>query len=209
MGGVVRFPGTEQMRDRYGSLAGPRVAAPSGWSRRLGAMLRNRIVAVLFWSVVAIGCLAAHRASDGRPIEVVSAGVVAFFSETPPASVPAPRDAVVASFAYCGEGTRDDCVLDGDTFRFRGARIRVADIDTPELSPPRCEHERRLGEAARRRLHALLNAGPFSLASIDRDEDRYGRKLRIVTRAGRSLGEDLIAEGLARRWDGARRSWCG
>src|SRR5437762_4160411 len=42
-----------------------------------------------------------------------------------------------------------------------------------------------------------------------RDEDRYGRKLRTVERNGRSLGEILIAEGLARRWGGARHSWCG
>jgi endonuclease YncB( thermonuclease family) len=37
----------------------------------------------------------------------------------------------------------------------------------------------------------------------------YGRKLRILVRNGRSLGDTLVAEGLARRWDGARRSWCG
>jgi endonuclease YncB( thermonuclease family) len=44
---------------------------------------------------------------------------------------------------------------------------------------------------------------------IERDADRYGRKLRVVTRNGRSLGDILVAEGLARRWDGRRRSWCG
>jgi micrococcal nuclease len=42
-----------------------------------------------------------------------------------------------------------------------------------------------------------------------RDEDRYGRKLRTIERDGRSLGDVLVAEGLARPWDGARRSWCG
>ncbi|CAN5343435.1 hypothetical protein BH09PSE3_BH09PSE3_04780 [soil metagenome] len=49
---------------------------------------------------------------------------------------------------------------------------------------------------------------PFSLASADRDADRYGRKLRIVMRHGASIGEELVAEGLAREWDGARHSWC-
>jgi endonuclease YncB( thermonuclease family) len=33
-----------------------------------------------------------------------------------------------------------------------------------------------------------------------RDEDKYGRKLRTVTRAGHSLGDTLIDEGLARHW---------
>jgi endonuclease YncB( thermonuclease family) len=64
------------------------------------------------------------------------------------------------------------------------------------------------GEAARRRLLDLLNAGAFSLVAADRDEDRFGRKLRVVRRAGHSLGATLIAEGLARPWGGPRRNWC-
>ena len=88
-------------------------------------------------------------------------------------------------------------------------RIRIADIDTPELSPPRCEAERIKGEAAKARLLYLLNAGKFSLSAGLRDEDKYGRKLRTVTRAGHSLGSALIDEHLARRWDGARHGWCG
>jgi micrococcal nuclease len=54
-----------------------------------------------------------------------------------------------------------------------------------------------------------MNAGPFRLVAGGRDEDRYGRKLRTIARGGRSLGDMLVAEGLARRWDGGRRSWCG
>jgi endonuclease YncB( thermonuclease family) len=46
------------------------------------------------------------------------------------------------------------------------------------------------------------------LQSINRDEDRYGRKLRILTRGGQSLGELLVEEGLARYYEGGRRSWC-
>ena len=58
------------------------------------------------------------------------------------------------------------------------------------------------------RLQALLNEGSFSLQSIDRDQDQYGRDLRIITRNGESLGEILVAEGLAERWQGYRRNWC-
>ncbi|ANP91724.1 nuclease (plasmid) [Rhizobium leguminosarum] len=108
----------------------------------------------------------------------------------------------------CGDSHRVNCVVDGDTFWFDSQKIRVADIDTPELSPPRCEAERIKGEAARTRLLVLLNAGTFSLSAGARDEDKYGRKLRTVTRAGNSLGAVLIQEGLARSWDGARHGWC-
>lgn len=118
-------------------------------------------------------------------------------------------DSLSAAFSICGDSSRVNCVVDGDTLWFRGEKIRIADIDTPELSPPRCQAERIRGEAAKTRLLTLLNAGKFSLAAGRRDEDRFGRKLRVIMRAGRSLGDTLIDEGLARRWDGARHGWCG
>ncbi len=108
----------------------------------------------------------------------------------------------------CGHGKRIDCVVDGDTFWLRGEKIRIADIDTPEISQPACEAELRRGEAARDRLLVLLNDGPFELRAFGRNRDRNGRKLRVVVRNGNSLGDQLVAEGLARTWDGRRRSWC-
>jgi micrococcal nuclease len=99
-------------------------------------------------------------------------------------------------------------ITDGDTFRYRGDRIRIADIDTPEVSG-RCLYENRLAAQATARMEVLLRAGPFELHPIQgRDEDRYGRKLRVVTRDGRSLGDQLVAEGLARTWTGRREPWC-
>lgn len=59
------------------------------------------------------------------------------------------------------------------------------------------------------RLETLLAGGGFALEAVERDEDRYGRKLRIVTRGGESVGDTLVAEGLARPWTGRRKSWCG
>jgi endonuclease YncB( thermonuclease family) len=113
-----------------------------------------------------------------------------------------------AHFGFCPTGGGTNCVVDGDTFWIGGEKIRVADIDAPETHPPRCAEEERLGNAATQRLQALLNAGPVTLESIDRDTDRYGRKLRVVTRSGRSLGGMLVDEGLARRWVGHREPWC-
>ena len=40
------------------------------------------------------------------------------------------------------------------------------------------------------------------------DVAQYGRKLRTVTRGNRSLGEMLVEEGLARRWNEPRPDWC-
>ncbi len=123
----------------------------------------------------------------------------------PPA---APSDRLSATFAICDGPVRDDCVVDGDTFWFGGDKYRIADINTPETSSPDCDAELALGLRATRRLAALLNADRFSLAPADRDIDRYGRKLRIPTRGGESLGAVLVAEGLAENWKGYRGSWC-
>jgi endonuclease YncB( thermonuclease family) len=118
------------------------------------------------------------------------------------------QDSESAQFSVCGPGRRFTCVVDGDTFWYRGAKIRIADINTPEVSSPHCAAEAALGARATGRLVELLNAGPFTLAAIDRDTDRYGRQLRVVTRGGASVGRALVDEGLAEPWQGFRREWC-
>lgn len=120
-------------------------------------------------------------------------------------------DSLVASvtqnYGIC-DGSGWNCVIDGDTFRHNGQRIRIADIDAPEVRDFKCSSEKQLGDRATERLRELLSAGPFDLAPIDRDEDVYGRKLRVVMRDGQSVGQQLVGEGFARRWTGSRRSWC-
>ncbi len=115
---------------------------------------------------------------------------------------------LAASFTLCGDGPRQTCVVDGDTFWLAGEKIRIADINAPETHGAACPDELARGEAATRRLTALLNAGAFELVAGPRDVDRYGRLLRTVTRSGRSLGAQLVSEGLAEPWRGRRSSWC-
>ncbi|MBY8335593.1 thermonuclease family protein [Alteriqipengyuania sp. NZ-12B] len=104
---------------------------------------------------------------------------------------------------------RRTCVVDGDTIWLEGVKIRIADIDAPEISQPKCDDEYELGIKARDRLVVLLNQGDFEAVTIgSRDEDQYGRKLRVLLRDGRSIGNQLVAEGLARTWSGRREPWC-
>lgn len=112
-------------------------------------------------------------------------------------------------FGTCGYISRNNCVIDGDTFFFAGEKIRIADIDAPETGGAQCASEAELGKRATSRLRELLNEGAFELRNYrSRDTDQYGRKLRVVMRDGRSLGDTLVAEGLARRWNGRRMPWC-
>lgn len=141
----------------------------------------------------------------------ITLGAMAWSRRSAPVAMPvaAAHDTLRARFALCGAGVRATCVIDGDTIWFRGDKIRIADINAPEVSDARCDYELDLGRRATARLIDLLNAGAFSLASPEaRDADRFERKLRIVTRGGRSLGDVLVQEGLAEVWTGHRRNWC-
>lgn len=118
---------------------------------------------------------------------------------------------VFKPYSLCsGSGSvRTHCVVDGDTLWHNGLKIRIADIDTPEVGDPKCSSEAALGARATKRLLQLVNAGPFEMQAWQgRDEDKYGRKLRVLMRGGRSLGDILVSEGLARTWTGRRQTWC-
>lgn len=111
--------------------------------------------------------------------------------------------ALALAIAACAAppAPRVTCVVDGDTVWIAREKIRLVDIDAPEMDG-RCRAERELAIRARDRLVELLRA---RRVTIDRrGQDRYGRTL---ARLG-DVGEQLVAEGLARRW-GDRRGWCG
>jgi micrococcal nuclease len=98
-------------------------------------------------------------------------------------------------------------VVDGDTLDIAGERIRLSNIDAPEMPPKaQCPSEARGALVATARLNTLVKGGEVT---IDRQgEDRYGRTLAHVYVDGADAGRTLIAAGLVRPWEGKRRSWC-
>nr|WP_280950601.1 thermonuclease family protein [Pararhizobium arenae] len=82
-------------------------------------------------------------------------------------------------------------------------------MDKPEVSEPECSSELVLGKRATDRMLELFSEGSLELRGwTGRDTDRYGRQLRVLIRDGRSLGDILVSEGLARTWSGLREPWC-
>lgn len=110
-----------------------------------------------------------------------------------------------AALPLCPPGPRDNCVVDGDTFWWGGEKMRLEDIDAPEVRG-RCKAERHLARLSTLRLADLL-ASPFTVEVTGRD--RYERALVIARRAGESVGAILVDEGLAEPWAGRRGDWCG
>ncbi|MDP1731549.1 MAG: thermonuclease family protein [Devosia sp.] len=87
---------------------------------------------------------------------------------------------------------------DGDSLRLRGDRIRLLDIDAPELDQICWEAEGGewpCGRAAHRRLVDLLRQGATSCQP--QKQDTYGRTLASCTVGGRDLGAVLVSEGMA------------
>lgn len=131
-----------------------------------------------------------------------------------PSNKDAPSDvattAATISFTLCAESSDTDCVIDGDTIRMNGDKIRLVGFNTPEISKPACAAEAAKGEKAKLRLLELLNSGDLSFAATaDQDRDRYGRLLRQVTVGGDDVADTLISEGLAEPYQGGqKRNWC-
>jgi micrococcal nuclease len=109
-------------------------------------------------------------------------------------------------------------VVDGDTLEVEAriwlgqgvqVAVRLRGIDTPELRG-RCEAERDAAAKAKTRLAQLVGDGEVKLADVG--YDKFGGRVlaRVSDAKGRDLAQALIAEGLARVYDGkARRAWCG
>lgn len=126
-----------------------------------------------------------------------------------------PAEVVDQRFAPCdAPGYAAACAVDGDTFRLGQRRIRIAQIDAPEVDG-QCPAERMAARAATLALAAWLDAGPFQLEpAATVPHDQYGRELQQPWReragGGRDdLADHLIQLGHARDFaGGGREGWC-
>ena len=114
---------------------------------------------------------------------------------------------VTGPVALCSVLQRRTCLIDGDTGRDKGEKWRLISIDTPELSEPECDNERRLAVAARDRLRTLLADG-YRIRASGR-HDPHGRSLVDIELAdGRDVSRILLTEGLAQKWPNRGNIWC-
>ena len=111
-----------------------------------------------------------------------------------------------------------DYVLDGDTFAARVAladdtkitvRVRLINVDTPELNGG-CDAEIAAAYRAKERLEDLLPIEAIVDLQNIKDDKYLGRiDANVILSDGRDVGDVLVKEKLARRYNGGRRkSWC-
>lgn len=111
-------------------------------------------------------------------------------------------------------------LIDGDTVQVAAhtfpnsviiTDIRIGGIDTPEKgSRAKCSAEAALATRATAQTRALIEGREVTLHNVQ--FEKYGGRMLadIRTLDGRDAGQNLVRQGLARPYDGGRKSgWCG
>lgn len=109
-------------------------------------------------------------------------------------------------------------VFDGDTFAAVvhvdkntnvDVRVRLMNVDTPEMNG-KCESEKRRATLARERLIQLVPKGSVVELKNIKDDKYAGRiDANVILPDGRDVGKVLINEKLGRAYSGGKRqSWC-
>lgn len=98
-------------------------------------------------------------------------------------------------------------IIDGDTLKLDGERVRLIGVDAPEIFHAHCEEELRRGHAARAFLVTLTQGRTLALQRSG--TDRYGRTLATVFAEGIDLNAAMIESGHARIWRKHNGDWCG
>ena len=88
-------------------------------------------------------------------------------------------------------------VIDGDTIKVGGAKIRLHGIDAPE-SAQICHANDQTYRCGAQATHSLTKRiGGRSVSCEERDRDRYGRIVAVCKAGGEDLNAWLVSEGLA------------
>ena len=132
--------------------------------------------------------------------------------------VPSLAFAAKPTVTYDIEVTR---VLDGDTIEYKAdflpaplkpvLKIRVLGIDTPEKGHrAQCPQEAELAKQASALTKQAIKEAKTIQLQLQSWDKFGGRVLGYVLIDGKNLGDMLIAQGLARPYDGGTKSsWCG
>lgn len=101
-------------------------------------------------------------------------------------------------------------VIDGDTLRLGRERLRIENLDAPDIGAhARCDLERARGNAARAYAQRLVSRTIwFEIVPTGR-RDRYGRLVVRVLFDGQDFGNAMIEAGHGRAWRGRSSDWCG
>ena len=105
---------------------------------------------------------------------------------------------------YCYDGDTCYVTVDG-----KNNKIRLLELDTPEISKPKCDKELELGLKARDYINDLIvNASSIEFMT-EYKEDYFGRILSYLIIDGEDVSELIIKNNLGKVYQkGVKIDWC-
>ena len=105
---------------------------------------------------------------------------------------------------YCYDGDTCYVMIDGNK-----AKIRLLELDTPEISKPKCEAELELGLEARDYLNNLIANASSVEIKTDYEKDYFGRTLAHLIIDGEDASAKIRSNNLGAIYErGNKRDWC-
>ena len=105
---------------------------------------------------------------------------------------------------YCYDGDTCYVMIDGTK-----AKIRLLELDTPEISKPKCEAELELGLEARDYLNNLIANASSVEIKTDYEKDYFGRTLAYLIIDGEDASAKIRSNNLGVIYErGNKQDWC-
>ena len=105
---------------------------------------------------------------------------------------------------YCYDGDTCYVMIDGNK-----AKIRLLELDTPEISKPKCEAELELGLEARDYLNNLIANASSVEIKTDYEKDYFGRTLAHLIIDGEDASAKIRSNDLGVIYErGNKQDWC-
>ena len=105
---------------------------------------------------------------------------------------------------YCYDGDTCYVVLAG-----QNTKIRLLELDTPEISKPKCNQELQLGLKARDYLNSLIMNASSIEFKTEYKKDYFGRILSYLIIDGEDASAKIISNNLGVVYDrNNKQDWC-
>ena len=105
---------------------------------------------------------------------------------------------------YCYDGDTCYVMIDGNK-----AKIRLLELDTPEISKPKCEAELELGLEARDYLNNLIANASLVEIKTEYEKDYFGRTLAHLIIDGEDASAKIRSNNLGAIYErDNKKDWC-
>ena len=105
---------------------------------------------------------------------------------------------------FCYDG--DTCYV---TYKGNKDKVRLLELDTPEISKPKCEKEYMHGIEARNYINNLISEAISIEFETEHKRDFFGRILTYIIVDGENISKKIVSNNLGVVYDkNNKKDWC-